>query len=216
MGEATDKRRAIFTLTAGKSDFWSLTEIGKRKGSQVPTDQKAYANYLKANGAYALWVVTHHDAKDPEWAHHEEIWQTALDYVQNYGHIDRDRRPAPDDRPSVDKYFDNNDTTFVRSLPDRTIDVTKNVTEIAEGVAKMVGGYKEAKSGDFQGGGKDALEGVIGLASSFQDSVKDNRAWKEQQGADWNLTVDFATPAITGGGMDPVTLPYLTLPWGNQ
>ena len=70
-------------------------------------------------------------------------------------------------------------------------------------------------------GGETFADGAAELSVDL--SAQDNSAWISQPPADWNLTVDYLSGQVTGGGMAPfslkplsATLPSRPLPWPNR
>jgi hypothetical protein len=64
---------------------------------------------------------------------------------------------------------------------------------------------------DGVAGSEMAGEGALNLGDGVGElgelvGSRDNRAWKDQAPADWNITANYPAGQITGGGMDPYDL----------
>ncbi len=82
-----------------------------------------------------------------------------------------------------------------------------------------IGGFTMAETDGIEGSDM-AGEGAVNIGDGVGElgelvGTRDNRAWKTQAPADWNITVNYLAGQITGGGMDPydlTTSPLRTVP----
>ena len=188
-----------FTLATGSSHFRTVDQITGADGIKWQSGG-VYDKYLAANGAYAVWVVTHHPKNDANWVYEEGIYQTAVDYIALKDGLPSPSSPIQEkwDDTSTSNYLDPKAIKFQSAMPDQEIDPA----EFGVGALKAVGGVVRIGASTRDGLDDGALEGYTNLVDGLSDmyTASLTNPDKYVTGPSWNVTVG-ANGSISGGGM---------------